>query len=149
MRESRTFAQRTRVLLSDEVRKKYFLVYEGSETEALYFEQVKKKCREKGFGFYITNPCFEFWLLMHFDEVFRLDKEKLLENSKVITKRRYTEQELRKLLPNYRKSKYDTKTLIGRIDKAIENEKEFCENVELLEHTVGSNIGLLIEEMRQ
>ena len=113
------------------------------------YEEVKKKCREKGFGFYITNPCFEFWLLMHFDEVFRLDKEKLLENSKVITKRRYTEQELRKLLPNYRKSKYDTKTLIGRIDKAIENEKEFCENVELLEHTVGSNIGLLIEEMRQ
>ena len=70
--------------------------------------------------------------MQDFDEVFRLDKEKLLENSKVITKRRYTEQELRKLLSNYRKSKYDTKTLIGRIDKAIENEKEFCENVNYL-----------------
>ena len=29
MREKRNFAQRTHVLSSDEVRKKYFLVYEG------------------------------------------------------------------------------------------------------------------------
>lgn len=29
MREKRTFAERTKVLKSDEVRKQYFLIYEG------------------------------------------------------------------------------------------------------------------------
>ena len=70
MREGRTFAERTKVL---------------------------KTCREKGFRFYVSNPCFEFWLLLHFDEVFDLDRDKLLENPQVTAKRRYTEHELRKL----------------------------------------------------
>ena len=40
MREKRTFAQRTKILKSDEAKRKYFLVYEGSDTESLYFEAV-------------------------------------------------------------------------------------------------------------
>lgn len=35
MREKRTFAERTKVLKSDEVIKKYFLVFEGSDTEVI------------------------------------------------------------------------------------------------------------------
>lgn len=38
MRESRTFAERTKVLKSDEAIKKYFLVYEGKDTEVIYFD---------------------------------------------------------------------------------------------------------------
>ena len=40
MRERRTFAERTQVFTSDKTLKKYFLVYEGSETEAIYFDAV-------------------------------------------------------------------------------------------------------------
>ena len=40
MREKRAFAERTRVFLSDKTLRKYFLVYEGSVTEAIYFEAV-------------------------------------------------------------------------------------------------------------
>ena len=40
MRESRTFAERTKALKSDEAIKKYFLVYEGSDTEVMYFDAV-------------------------------------------------------------------------------------------------------------
>ncbi len=46
MREKRNFAQRTKVLTSDEARKKYFLVYEGEETEQIYFDEVSL-CRSK------------------------------------------------------------------------------------------------------
>ena len=42
---------------------------------------------------------------------------------------RYTEHELRKLLPGYRKSKYNTEVLMEHIDRAIINEKKFCENI--------------------
>lgn len=48
MRESRTFAERTRVFSSDQTLKKYFLVYEGSATEVLYFGAVDAMREEIG-----------------------------------------------------------------------------------------------------
>lgn len=41
MRESRTFAERTKVLKSDEAKKRYFLVFEGASTEKVYFEALE------------------------------------------------------------------------------------------------------------
>lgn len=111
------------------------------------YEYVMTTCRKKDFRFYVTNPCFEFWLLLHFDEVFWLDREKLLENPKVSKKRRYTESELRKLLPGYSKDKYNVSILMDKVDVAVRNEKKFCEDIERLELELGSNIGLLIKEL--
>ena len=109
---------------------------------------VVDKCKEKGFQLCITNPCFEFWLLLHFDEVFELDTDTLLENPKITVKRRYAEQELHRIYPRYKKSSYQAEELVKNIDKAIQNEKKFCEDIKGLESSVGSNIGRLIEEMR-
>jgi len=119
-----------------------------STPENNQYDYVVNTCGEKGFGLYITNPCFEFWLLLHFDEVFELDQEKLLENPKVTAKRRYAEQELRRIWPGYEKSTYKAMEIVKHIDKAIENEKEFCEDVVLLKNKVGSNLGNLIKEMK-
>lgn len=81
---------------------------------------VVDKCKEKGFQLCITNPCFEFWLLLHFDEVFELDTDKLLENPKITVKRRYAEQELHRIYPRYKKSSYQAEELVKNIDKAIQ-----------------------------
>lgn len=105
---------------------------------------VLRTCQKKGFGFYVSNPCFEFWLLLHFDEVFRLDKDKLLENPQVTAKRRYTEHELRKLLPGYSKGKYSVGTLIKKLSVALCNAKKFCQDEDLLISEVGTNVGKLI-----
>lgn len=113
------------------------------------YKYVSDKCKEMGFEFYVTNPCFEFWLLLHFDEVFELDKERLLQNPRITTKRRYTEDALRKIYPRYRKSSYSAEIFVKNIDKAIENEKQFCEDIEQLEYSVGSNIGKMISFMRE
>lgn len=113
------------------------------------YKYVLDKCREMGFHFCVTNPCFEFWLLLHFDEVFGLDSKKLLDNPKVTAKRRYAEDELRKICPGYSKNSYRPEALVINVDKAIKNEKRFCEDIEKLEYSVGSNIGKLIEGMRQ
>lgn len=112
------------------------------------YDYVVNKCSEKKFGLYVTNPCFEFWLLLHFDEVFELDQDKLLKNPQVTAKRRYAEQELRRICPEYGKSSYRAEEFVRHIDKAIENEKAFCEDVVMLENKVGSNLGILIEEMK-
>lgn len=112
------------------------------------YQYVIDKCKEMGFGLYVTNPCFEFWLLLHFDGAFELDREKLLKNPKVTAKRRYVEQELRRIWPGYNKSSYRAEELVKDIDNAINNEKEFCEDIVQLENSVGSNIGKLIIDMR-
>lgn len=40
MREKRTFAERSKILKSNETKRKFFLVYEGSSTEVLYFDAL-------------------------------------------------------------------------------------------------------------
>ncbi len=37
---------------------------------------------------------------------------------------------------------------MDNIDNAIKNEKDFCEDEQMLESNIGSRIGLLIKEMR-
>lgn len=112
------------------------------------YDYVLRICQEKGFGFYVSNPCFEFWLLLHFEEVFELDKDKLLENPQVTAKRRYTEYELRKLLPGYSKNNYKTEKLMKQVKDAIRNEQKFCEDINQLKDKLGSAIGLLIRELK-
>lgn len=116
---------------------------------AAQYKYVMEQCRIRNFGLYLTNPCFEFWLLMHFEDVMDLDEKQLLDNPLVTSKRRYTEQELRNRLPGYEKSRYDALTLVKNIDIAIKNENRYCEDLEKLESLIGSNIGLLICEMRK
>ena len=130
-------------LIVDRDRESFISVPENNQ-----YDYVVNTCAKKKFGLYITNPCFEFWLLLHFNEVFELEQEKLLENPKVTAKRRYAEQALRRIWPGYEKNAYKVVEVVKRIDKAIENEKEFCEDVVLLENKVGSNLGLLIKEMK-
>ena len=112
------------------------------------YNYVKEECKKKNFKLYITNPCFEFWLLLHFDEVHLINKEKLLENKRASSKVRFVESELKKYFP-YNKNKYNAELLIEKIDLAIENEKRFCEDIEGLKNELGSNVGLLIQELKE
>ena len=112
------------------------------------YNYVKEECKRKNFKFYVTNPCFEFWLLLHFDEVHLINKEELLENKRASSKVRFVESELKKYFP-YNKNKYNAELLIEKIDLAIENEKKFCEDIEELKDKLGSNIGLLIQELKE
>lgn len=44
---------------------------------------------------------------------------------------------------------YKADELVRNIDVAVRNDKQFCEDINSLENSVGSNIGLLITEMQQ
>ena len=111
------------------------------------YNYVKEECERKSFKLYVTNPCFEFWLLLHFDEVHLINKEELLENKRASSRVRFVESELKKYFP-YNKNKYNAELLIEKIDLAIENEKRFCEEIERLKNELGSNVGLLIQELK-
>lgn len=109
---------------------------------------VLNKCKVHKFSLCVTNPCFEFWLLLHYDDIEELDYNKLLENPKISKKKSYAENELCKRNTNYKKNHYNAQEMVLKVDVAIQNEKKYCENVEELDSKVGSNLGLLIEKMR-
>jgi hypothetical protein len=113
------------------------------------------RCRKNGFDPYMTNPCFEMWLLIHFDEVFSENVEDLRHNKKT-NDIRYTEKRLDEILKNlpanngngYLKNNLNFYDFIDRINDAIKNERCFCNDIKFLKTNVGSNIGQLIEKMK-
>ncbi len=120
------------------------------------YKETLKLCREYGYGFYLSNPCFEFWLLLHFPKSkYLTDQEKrfLLENKKhdgirKTRDRTYAVNKLREVLPNYDKNKYNAEALMKQLPIAIVNEEMFCENEDLLMNELGSRVGILLRELR-
>lgn len=136
------------ITYSEDIDKMCFIVDRDKKSfKEEQYNYVKEECKKKNFKLYVTNPCFEFWLLLHFDEVHLINKEELLENKRASSKVRFVESELKKYFP-YNKNKYNAELLIEKIDLAIENEKRFCEDIERLKNELGSNVGLLIQELK-
>jgi len=116
------------------------------------YEYYLNKCMNKKYRLFVTNPDFEFWLLLHSDKVFEFDREMLFTNPKSgidgkQSSKRYLENALSSVLNGYRKDRLLLEKLIPNIHNAIANEKKFCEDIECLENQLGSNVGLLIEEI--
>jgi len=110
------------------------------------YRQVSSFCKKNEINLYVSNPNFEFWLLLHFKGIKDIDKEKCFLNPKVTNKKRYLEQVLKEIC-NYNKRKLDFGKFEPYIKNAIENEKQFCENVDGLENNLGSNVGLLMNKI--
>lgn len=132
-----------------DVDKLCFIVDRDRESfKAEQYMDVVDKCKRNKFNLYITNPCFEYWLLMHYEDFCELDDEEVAKNEKVSRRWSYVERELRNRCPGYDKSKYDAISMLANIDRAICNEHTHCEDIEGLENQIGSNVGILITEMR-
>lgn len=110
------------------------------------YESVLKFCKENNVNLYVSNPNFEFWLMLHFPEVNKLDANDMYENNKVNNKRRYLEQQLH-LICKYNKNNLKFKNFEPYIQDAIQNEKSFCEDIDELKNNLGSNVGKLVESI--
>lgn len=110
------------------------------------YDIIIEKCKEMGIKLYVTNPTFEFWLLLHSDKIFEYTPEQLLLNRKTGNKR-FLEVELSKVFDGYKKGKIHFDKFLPYIKRAIENEKLFCQDEILLKDELGSNVGLLLEEI--
>lgn len=120
------------------------------------YNEVVHDCKKNNIDFYITNPCFEFWLYMHFETAGKLcsaDKKLISDNNRLNKKRTYIEdvliKEFEKHNKKYNKNRYDAEWLLKSINTAIINEAKFCEDTEKLKDEIGSNIGMLIKELRE
>jgi Ca2+-binding EF-hand superfamily protein len=117
----------------------------GSFTVAQY-EKLVKSCSNNGIRLCVTNPCFEFWLLLHFDNA-TFDEDKMLENAKVSNDVTYCHHILRNTFKGYHKNSYDAVSLMPKIKRAIQNEQGYHEDIIGLKTNIGSNVGRLLNEL--
>lgn len=111
------------------------------------YDNVLKKCKELNISFYVTNPCFEFWLLLHYDDCLKFDKTLLLSNEKNENGETYVFQLLKNYDESFFKNNFDAKKYVDKIEKAIKNSKNYANNIEKLKNNIGSNLNILFEEV--
>ncbi|MCT4621312.1 MAG: RloB family protein [Marinisporobacter sp.] len=113
------------------------------------FDEIYEKCNEHNFKIGLTNPNFEFWLLLHLPDIDMYEKESLLQNKKVTKKRRFIEKELSdRLEDGYNKNRIRFERFKEQINLAIEQEKSFEQRIPDIFGRLGSNIGILISKMK-
>lgn len=107
--------------------------------------QIIEKCKEKKIRLFVSNPTFEFWLLLHSEEVFKYSQDELLANKKTHRKR-FLEKILSEVFEGYKKENINADRFMPYIRTAIANEKKFCEDIMALQENLGSNVGILLAE---
>ena len=127
--------------------------------------KIKNACIEKGYRFFVSTPCFEFWLLMHLVDICSVYKDELQEfrnNAKKSNKHTFTSFEVSKRAQHSKGIKEDTfkRYYLSKVDFAIRQAKEyFSTNIDELIGTddsddtkkgdLGSNLPDLFDLLRE
>lgn len=117
--------------------------------------KILPACKEKNYNIAITNPLFEFWLLLHIVDILEYDNDILYKNDwmRPSKNKRFIEKELLSKLywiGGYNKKKGQfNKNIITKdnILKALEKEKLFENKFEDILDNLGSNMGELINKI--
>jgi hypothetical protein len=118
-----------------------------SFTEKQYQELLNKN-ENKEIIFCVSNPSFEFWLLLHLCDAKEFDENCLLENKKTGDRTQVELYLMGKLDGGYNKRNIHFRSCYkDSIKTAIENSKLYATDCKQLKNKVGTNLGLLIEEM--
>ncbi len=123
-----------------------------------HLKWIYEKCRENNIFIGMSNPNFELWLLMHFPDIGQYDSEELFQNKKNLRhqvdentsrKKKYLEILVSKAAGGYSKgSKIKFERFKKGVFLAMEQEKMFEENIDLIKEKMGTNLGLLLKEMQ-
>ena len=124
----------------------------GSHSEK-QMKSVVKKCKEKQYLCYITNPCIEFWQLLHVSDVaseYAEFLEDILRNETDEKKNTFVSNLLYEKTGERKaiQAKVFEKYYLPNVVLAIERARGFAPSDQLLEK-IGSNLGELIELLRK
>ena len=112
---------------------------------------IAQNCLQKGYFLALSNPNFEFWLLLHLKDLTQYSKTELdkLHDKKAGESKSVLEKELSALLGGYNKSKYGIEKILPFIDKAILQAKDLDTNSEdrWIEDRLGTRVYLLVERI--
>lgn len=100
-------------------------------------------CSSNDLCAYVTNPKFEYWLLMHFEDI----SQSLANVASSRNKSKAVDNELNRVW-GVPKKKRDFSELVLRLDVALRNAKGQPDDPEILEGEAGTSIPRLIEVLK-
>jgi hypothetical protein len=111
--------------------------------------QVAQQCEQASYGFAMTNPAFEFWLLLHIRDMSTYSAEvqqEFLENGKTGDRTR-VEQELVTLLGSYNKSNLNVNHYLPQLTVAVERAEAMDHGGGRWPNGLGSHVYKLIKRL--
>lgn len=113
---------------------------------------ISKLCKEEGnFFLALSNPCFEFWLLLHHKELSDFNEDELrniFENKKITTKKTYLKKMLGTLfIDGFNESNPKPERFLPHIDLAMERAKNLDNMNEEFPTKLGSHVYKLVEKL--
>jgi hypothetical protein len=113
--------------------------------------EVIPLCKEKGYSIALSNPLFEFWLLLHVVDITTYNNDTLFDNEKLSKKTRYIDNELSTILDGgyYKKKGQFNRDIVSleNVKKAIKQEQLFENDLTKIMDTLGGNVSSLINEI--
>lgn len=108
--------------------------------------RIAQECDQKGYVFALSNPCFEFWLLLHHIDIETYtaqQKEKIFEN-----KDSFLKTHLRKILGSYNPSNINMDNFYPNITIASERAETLDANkTERWPTTIGTRVYRIISKL--
>jgi len=113
---------------------------------------ISKLCKKEGnFFLALSNPCFEFWLLLHIKDISDFspsERMDIFKNKKVSKKKTYLKRLLGSLLPEgYNESKPKPERFIPKIEIAIKRSRRLDFGDEDYPTTLGTHVYKLAEKL--
>lgn len=99
----------------------------------------------------VSNPCFEFWLLLHIKDIQEYDAKELeliLQNKKT-GNRNYVETKIVEIVGSYNKTHFKVDDFLPNIDTAVSRAKNLDQANTEYPTKLGSHIYKLIEKLRK
>jgi hypothetical protein len=124
-----------------------------NKIEEREYKEILRKIKEDEIPV-VSNPCYDLWLLLHKANAYNLyirpNQEDILKNGHISQKHTYTSDLASKALGFSTKGKNaeDFARLMCKVDIAINEEKNICEDVNSMLNKIGCNMGAFIEMLR-
>lgn len=134
----------------------FWLIIDRDDWEEIHhvnFDALYAECeKEKNFFIAMSNPCFEYWLILHlkrFDDIPEDEKEKIFNNEKVSAKHNYIDIYLAGLIGDGRgyTKKPKATVFMPKVLDAVRNAKESRNKEELYPSSLGTDVYKLVEKL--
>ena len=132
---------------------RFVIVFDRDSYENLedYVEFIEKASADNILT--VTSPCFELWLILHYENAVEkyvaTNKDRLFDNEKVSRAHSFASNLFSEISGTNPKSGSFFNKLKGGIDLAVEQEKALEQDILRMATEIGSNVGFLIERMRE
>lgn len=132
LKRAEQYIQKQNLKKNDEV----WLILDRDDWPEAALGQVWIRCQEKKFNLAVSNPCFEYWLLLHF------------ENGSGVTGVRNCRDKLVHHLPNFSKGHVEVEKFKPHIQTAIDHaEQKDVPPCDKWPDTNGSTVYRLVKEL--